>query len=222
VADKFCPLCHSESIQPYYQNKGVGYLSCPRCALVFMSKTHHLSDTEEKLRYDAHQNNPDDKRYQAFLSQVFNPVIDHLNKQGLDFSKVGAKGLDFGCGPGPTLSLMFEKQGHQVNLFDKFYANNPAVFEQSYDFITATEVVEHLSAPNVELHRLFGSLKKGGVLAIMTQMMDDKTDFSTWYYKNDPTHICFFSKNTMRYLAKKWRAKVSFFGNNVALYYFPK
>ncbi len=211
-------MCYSEKIQPYYQNKGVGYLSCSQCELVFMSKIHHLNDTEEKLRYDAHQNNPDDKRYQAFLSQVLEPVIHHLNKQGFKPPKINAKGLDFGCGPGPTLSLMFEKQGHQVDLFDKFYVNNPAVFEQNYDFITATEVVEHLSAPNVELLRLFNSLKKGGVLAIMTQMMDDKTDFATWYYKNDPTHICFFSKNTMRHLAKQWHVKVLFFGNNVALF----
>ncbi|CAC9549563.1 Putative methyltransferase associated with DUF414 [uncultured Gammaproteobacteria bacterium] len=218
MTDKFCPLCYSEKIQPYYQNKGVGYLSCSQCELVFMSKIHHLNDTEEKLRYDAHQNNPDDKRYQAFLSQVLEPVIHHLNKQGFKPPKINAKGLDFGCGPGPTLSLMFEKQGHQVDLFDKFYVNNPAVFKQNYDFITATEVVEHLSAPNVELLRLFNSLKKKGVLAIMTQMMDDKTDFATWYYKNDPTHICFFSKNTMRHLAKQWHAKVSFFGNNVALF----
>jgi cyclopropane fatty-acyl-phospholipid synthase-like methyltransferase len=43
----------------------------------------------------------------VFLSQVFNPVMVHLKK--------GAKGLDFGCGPGPTLSLMFEKQGYQVS-----------------------------------------------------------------------------------------------------------
>ncbi|CAC9634855.1 Putative methyltransferase associated with DUF414 [uncultured Gammaproteobacteria bacterium] len=218
MTDKFCPLCYSEKIQPYYQNKGVGYLSCSQCELVFMSKIHHLNDTEEKLRYDAHQNNPDDKRYQAFLSQVLEPVIHHLNKQGFKPPKINAKGLDFGCGPGPTLSLMFEKQGHQVDLFDKFYVNNPAVFEQNYDFITATEVVEHLSAPNVELLRLFNSLKKRGVLAIMTQMMDDKTDFATWYYKNDPTHICFFSKNTMRHLAKQWHVKVLFFGNNVALF----
>lgn len=218
MVDKFYPLCYSEKIQPYYQNKGISYLSCFRCKLVFMSKTHHLNDAEEKLRYDAHQNYPNDKHYQAFLSQVLNPVIAHLKKQGFNTSKASAKGLDFGCGPGSTLSLMFERQRYQVDLFDKFYANNPAVFKQSYHFIAATEVVEHLSAPNVELRRLFGCLKKGGVLAIMTQMRDDKTDFATWYYKNDPTHICFFSKNTMHHLADQWQAKVSFFGGNVVLF----
>jgi hypothetical protein len=39
-----------------------------------------------------------------------------------------------------------------------------------------------------------------------------------WYYKNDPTHICFFSKQTMRYLAQQWGVKVKFFANNVVLF----
>ncbi|MDC9714317.1 MAG: class I SAM-dependent methyltransferase [Gammaproteobacteria bacterium] len=208
--DVHCPLCHFEKIQPYYQNKGVSYLSCGQCDLVFIPKAYHLSDSEEKLRYDAHHNNPDDRRYQAFLSQVFDPVMAHIG--------ASANGLDFGSGPGPTLSLMFEKQGHQVDLFDKFYANNPTIFSNQYDFITATEVFEHLSDPKFELNRLFSTLKKGGVLAIMTQMITKEVDFSTWYYKNDPTHICFFSKQTMRYLAQQWGVKVKFFANNVVLF----
>ncbi|SSC08970.1 Putative methyltransferase associated with DUF414 [bacterium endosymbiont of Bathymodiolus sp. 5 South] len=205
-----CPLCQSQNIAPYYQDQDAHYLSCSHCELVFVAHEYHLSDVEEKLRYDKHQNKPNDSAYQVFLSQVFNPVMVHLKK--------GAKGLDFGCGPGPTLSLMFEKQGYQVDLFDKFYADNPEVFSNQYDFITATEVVEHLSEPRFELNRLFGLLKKGGVLAIMTQMITKETDFSTWYYKNDPTHICFFSEKTMRYLAQQWGVKVKFFANNVALF----
>jgi len=105
-----------------------------------------------------------------------------------------------------------------VDLFDKFYANNLEVFERQYDFITATEVVEHLREPRVEMDRLLGMLKQGGVLAVMTQMISEKVDFASWYYKNDPTHICFFSKTTMYYLAKQWGIKVTFFGDNVALF----
>ncbi len=205
-----CPLCQSQSVAPYHQDKDAHYLSCSRCDLVFMDKAYHLSEKQEKLRYDQHQNNPDDRNYQAFLSQVFKPVKAQIKK--------GAKGLDFGSGPGPTLSLMFEKSGHQMDLFDKFYANNPEVFQRHYDFITATEVFEHLSDPGFELERLFATLKIGGVLAIMTQMITKEVDFPTWYYKNDPTHICFFSKKTMRYLAQQWGVKVKFFAGNVVLF----
>ncbi|VVM25362.1 hypothetical protein BSPWISOXPB_3417 [uncultured Gammaproteobacteria bacterium] len=108
-------MCQFQNIAPYYQDQDAHYLSCSHCELVFVAHEYHLSDVEEKLRYDKHQNKPNDSAYQVFLSQVFNPVMVHLKK--------GAKGLDFGCGPGPTLSLMFEKQGYQVDLFDKFYAD---------------------------------------------------------------------------------------------------
>ncbi|WXU00868.1 MAG: hypothetical protein Ctma_1603 [Catillopecten margaritatus gill symbiont] len=205
-----CPLCCSYDLLPYYQNKNAEYLRCKHCALVFVPVKYHLSNADEKLRYDTHENTPENIGYCAFLSQVFNPVIKHI--------KQGDKGLDFGCGPGPTLSLMFEEQGYSMDLFDKFYADNPEVFNRQYDFITATEVVEHLNKPRFELNRLLKLLKKGGVLAIMTQMITDKTEFSTWYYKNDRTHICFFSEKTMHYLANQWGVKVKFFDDNVVLF----
>ncbi len=205
-----CPLCYSHSLSSYYQNKYAEYLQCSQCDLVSVPVQFHLSAVDEKLRYDTHENNPENAGYRAFLSQVFEPVIAQIGK--------GDKGLDFGCGPGPTLSLMFEEVGYSVDLFDKFYANNLEVFERQYDFITATEVVEHLREPRVEMDRLLGMLKQGGVLAVMTQMISEKVDFASWYYKNDPTHIRFFSKKTMYYLAKQWGIKVTFFGDNVALF----
>ena len=206
-----CPLCNATHIGAYFSNKDASYYSCSQCDLVFTPKSHHLSDADEKSRYDAHQNNSKDQAYRKFLSQVFGPVIDCINPN--------AKGLDFGCGPGPTLSVMFEEQGCAVDLFDKFYANDQSIFNNQYDFITATEVVEHLAKPGDELNRLYSMLNKNGVLAIMTKMINEKTDFKSWYYKDDPTHICFFSKNTMQYLARIWGAKLKFYGNDVALFF---
>ena len=62
-------------------------------------------------------------------------------------------------------------------------------------------------------------INSGGVLAIMTSMLTKEIDFSTWYYKSDPTHICFFSQASMYYLAKKWGADVKFFDQGVTLFY---
>ena len=121
-----CPLCRSKKSQPYFKNNDASYYSCTRCDLVFTPKEFHLSEAAEKTRYDSHQNDPKDKRYREFLSQVFNPVMDCIQSD--------AKGLDFGCGPGPTLSVMFEEQGYVVDLFDKFYANNSIDFQQQIRF----------------------------------------------------------------------------------------
>ena len=209
--DHPCVLCGSEKTQPYYSNENSSYFQCSVCELVFLPKDFHLNNADEKSRYDFHQNNPDDVGYQQFLSTILNPVIKYI--------KPNAKGLDFGCGPGPVLSLMFKDLGYSVDLFDKYYVNNPQVFSQTYDFITATEVAEHLASPGTELQRLYGMLNAGGVLAVMTGMLSEEIDFSTWYYKSDPTHICFFNQNSMRHLAEEWKARVEFIGKDVTLFY---
>ena len=206
-----CPLCQSTRLKSYFENKSASYLSCSECDLVFTPKEFHLSDIDERIRYDSHQNNPKDQRYRQFLSQVFNPVME--------FIQPGSTGLDFGCGPGPTLSIMFEEQGYKVDLFDKFYADDQSIFDNRYDFITATEVVEHLAKPGDELNRLYKMLNTGGTLAIMTKMINDQTDFASWYYKDDPTHICFFSQQTMEYLAKTWSSRVQFYGHDITLFF---
>ncbi len=208
--DNSCPLCGSIHTESYYINDGSTYLQCKHCSLVFLTKEYHLKDTDEKLRYDQHNNDPKDENYRKFLSKVFNPIISYI--------KPNTKGLDFGCGPGPTLSLMFEESGFKVDIFDKYYANNQDIFNNKYDFITATEVVEHLHNPGFEIERLFSMLNKDGVLGVMTKMLDDSVDFASWYYKDDPTHICFYSKNTMTYLARKYKAKVDIIGD-VTLFY---
>lgn len=179
------------------------------CSLVFVPKTFHLSEKEEKQRYDLHKNDPTDPGYRAFLSRICNPLKARLSKR--------AHGLDFGCGPGPTLSLMLQEHGHTVDIYDKFYAHNPEVFQREYDFVTATEVVEHLKNPQYELQRLYRLIKPNGILGIMTKLAIDKPAFKNWHYKRDPTHICFFSKTTFEWLGKIWQSKIEFIGADVIL-----
>jgi len=180
------------------------------CEFVFVPSAFHLSEVDEKSRYDQHNNDPNDTDYRRFLSQVAKPLLERLPKQ--------AKGLDFGCGPGPTLSVMFEEQGYTVDLFDKFYAQNDAVFHCKYDFIIATEVVEHLSQPAFELSRLCDMLNPSGVLGVMTEMLSDSVSFTDWYYKNDPSHIGFFSRKTFLYLAKLWQLKLTIVSDRVVIF----
>jgi len=131
----------------------------------------------------------------------------------------GSHGLDFGSGPGPTLSLMFEEIGHSMAIYDYFYAKDSSVLQKQYDFITATEVLEHLHDPGKELDRLWTLLKPGGNLGLMTRLVPDWETFARWYYKNDPTHVCFFSLSTFQWLAGRWRAEVAFVAKDVILFY---
>jgi len=195
-----CPLCHSEDIVAFSCDARRCYYRCDRCALVFVMSGAFVPPDEERQIYDQHQNDPDDADYRKFLARLAAPLLDILPPESF--------GLDFGCGPGPTLSLLLEEHGHEVRLYDQFYADDRSVWWEYYDFITATEVVEHLRDPYFELNRLWYHIKPGGVLALMTQVVPSQRDFANWYYKKDPTHICFYAVETFAWLAASWKAEI--------------
>ncbi len=191
-----CPLCEGTSIVPYHRDKTRDYLGCRTCHLVFVPATQHLCAKAEKAHYDLHENRPDDPGYRRFLDRLFTPLNERLSPH--------AQGLDFGCGPGPTLSKMFEEAGHSVALYDPYYAPDGSVLDARYDFITLSEVAEHLAAPGKVLDGLWASLAPGGWLGIMTKRVRDREAFGTWHYITDPTHIGFFSEATFRWLTGRW------------------
>lgn len=205
-----CPLCRSNDVRNHSRDRRRDYYRCQVCRLVFVPPRQFLSAEEEKKRYDLHRNSPDDPGYRRFLSRMFIPLQQWLAP--------GSHGLDFGSGPEPTLSRMFEEAGHTMTLFDHFYEHAPAALEQQYDFITATEVVEHLHDPRKELDRLWACLKEGGWLGIMTGHIVEDEAFSQWHYKNDPTHVCFFSRQTSAWLALQWNAEMTFADGDVVFY----
>lgn len=209
MSEYLCPLCSSTETGPFYEDRHRPYLVCDACALVFVPPAFFLSSVEEKAEYDLHRNSPDDAGYRHFLNRTFEPVAARLSP--------ASQGLDFGCGPGPTLSVMFEEAGHRVALYDPFYADDVSVFERQYDFVTATEVVEHLHRSGEELARLWACLKLGGLLAIMTKRVIDRQVFAGWHYKADRTHVCFFSDRTFEWLASQWQAGLRFEGKDVVI-----
>ena len=204
-----CPLCRAQGVSKFFAGKRRDYLHCPVCSLVFVPPSQFLTAEDEKQRYDLHQNSPDDAMYRSFLDRLYSPLQQRLGP--------GSSGLDFGSGPAPTLSRMFEETGHSVTLFDLYYENAPAVLDRQYDFITASEVAEHLREPRKELDRLWACLKPGGWLGIMTKFFADRAAFPRWYYKDDPTHICFFSRASFTWLAAEWNADLIIPDDDVAL-----
>ena len=205
-----CALCAGTEVVEYHRDQRRFYLHCLGCHLVFVPEKFHLSDEQEKAEYDLHENDPQDLGYRNFLNRIAEPLLAKLKPQ--------SEGLDFGSGPGPCLSLILEERGHSVALYDIYYANNPALLECQYDFITATEVVEHLANPLFELDRLWGILRSGGQLAIMTKLVASPEKFANWHYKSDPTHISFFSVATFNFLGQRWGSVPEFIGADVIIF----
>ncbi|MDN6323701.1 MAG: class I SAM-dependent methyltransferase, partial [Halomonas sp.] len=93
-----------------------------------------------------------------------------------------------------------------------FYAPDASVLANDYDFITATEVVEHLSQPGQVLTQLVAQLVAGGYLGLMTKRVSSPEAFARWHYISDPTHISFFSEETFRWWAQQNNLVVEFPG----------
>lgn len=193
----------------FHRDRRRPYLQCTVCRLVFVPPAQRLDAVREKAEYDLHDNDPADPGYRRFLARLAGPLLARL--------PAASEGLDFGCGPGPALSMMLAAEGHRVALYDPFYAPDPEMLTRRYDFITASEVVEHLHRPGAELERLWGMLRPGGVLGLMTKLVIDADAFARWHYKNDPTHVCFFSRDTFAWLADRLDAQLEIIGADVIL-----
>lgn len=220
-----CPLCKTPGACWMCRDEARDYFQCNVCSLVFVPPVQFVSPEAEKARYDLHQNSPHDAEYRKFLSRLFKPMCERLPPD--------SHGLDFGSGPSPTLSLMFQEKRHSMTIYDPFYARDPSALEHEYDFITLTEVAEHLREPCKELDKLWNILKPGGLLGMMTRMPSEDCrmpngtkstsrinveSFARWHYRNDLTHICFYSHSTFEWLAAKWHATLTFVDKDVILF----
>lgn len=203
-----CPLCCATDA---YELPVAGklYHRCRACELVWLDAAEHLDPAREKAVYDGHDNQVDDPRYRHFLQRAFGEVQRRLPPP--------ASGLDFGCGPGPALIAMGREAGYQMAGYDKFYADEPELLTRQYDFITSTEVIEHIATPSAVLETLWGCLKPGGLLVLQTQRVLGDERFRQWRYRHDPTHIVFFAEASFRALADRWQAQVEFPHADVAV-----
>jgi SAM-dependent methyltransferase len=205
-----CPLCVGPWPQPYANVDHAFYYRCGRCHLVFLAREQLPSRAIELATYRLHENDPGDSRYRGFLARLTEPLRRHLLP--------GMIGLDFGCGPGPAIAPLLSEHGLEVIDYDPFFRPSQAALARRYDFITCSEVVEHFHRPASEFRRLDALLRSGGWLGIMTGMLEDDARFAKWWYRRDPTHVCFFREETMTWIADRFGWRVTFPAPNVTLF----
>ena len=197
-----CPVCLEGKLEAFRQIGPQEYLRCPVCEATIMAPHARLSADEEKKVYELHDNDPADGGYRRFLSKLAEPLMARLPN--------GARGLDFGCGPGPALAQMFREAGFDMTLYDPFFYPLPDALKTRYDFVTCTEVVEHLHRPAEVFDQLDRLLKPGGWLGIMTCFQTDDARFDKWHYRRDPTHVVFYRETTFQWLASHhgWQLEI--------------
>lgn len=198
--DPGCPLCRRPDPIVVGRGRAAGterrFHHCPRCALVFVDPEVHPDREEELGRYLEHDNDPADPDYRRYLSPAAEAVDDDVPP--------GSRGLDYGAGPGPALAAMLRERGHEVALFDPFFHPDSEALDGRYAFIACTETVEHFHRPREEFARLDALLEPGGRLVVMTRMYEEPGNVPDWRYSRDITHVCFYHRDTMGWIAR-WR-----------------
>jgi len=190
-----CPLCKSAgSYTNIVGPKGRGYLLCPNCQLIFMEQEFLPDSFTEEERYKAHQNGPQDAGYVRFLNQAITPALPYLNPK--------MRGLDFGCGPTPTLSGLLSAHGLHCENYDPYFF--PNLTENHYNFIFSTEVIEHFFHPAQEFQRISELLLPGGILTIMTEPWLSAEGFAEWHYAKDITHVSFYHAKTISFISQRY------------------
>lgn len=188
-----CTLCSAETAPFYYYEKEARqYHRCPNCRAILMDKADYPTPKEEIARYESHDNDVNDPRYQNFVSPLVEKIMHHF--------KPGTLGLDFGSGTGPVITKMLTDEGYSVNIYDPFFNNDPDVLELKYDYIVSCEVIEHFHEPYNEFQHLRRMLKPGGMLFLKTDPYTEDTDFHAWYYKSDETHVFFYHPDTFKWI----------------------
>ena len=188
-----CPVCRAPGATALLRDGARLYWRCPVCAASFLDPAARPDAATERAHYLNHDNDVDDPGYRGFLARLADPLKPRLAP--------GAAGLDYGCGPGPALAAMLREAGHPMAVHDPFFAPDPAPLAARYDFVTCTETAEHFFDPAAEFDRLGALLRPGGWLGVMTCFQTDDARFARWHYRMDPTHVVFYRRETLAWVA---------------------
>lgn len=194
-----CPVCKSLVTGYAHQKLKNLYHICSNCEFIFKDSTQIPTDDVAFTQYQTHKNSKEDECYIEYLYHFINITLK-------PFTQIqGETGLEFGSGPSPVLAeLLSKREGATMENYDLYYAPEKCYEGKRYDFITSTEVIEHIENP-LELFQFFKThLNPGGILAVMTNFSEPTEDFlDKWHYLRDVTHISFYNPKNLEYIARE-------------------
>lgn len=185
-----CPLCQELTSQQLEFSPQ--FYSCSNCGSVFRDPAFFLSSELEKERYLLHQNNVEDQGYQAFVLPMVEAVCQSFSP--------ASSGLDFGAGTAPVVAKLLSDRNYEIKFWDPYFHPDASVLHMTYDFVICCEVMEHFYDPVKEFKLMKNALGMGGKIFCMTNLLPKKMAFKDWYYKNDKTHVLFYSEENLKWI----------------------
>lgn len=201
--EEACPLCHSLVEGCYVTDVKTKwtYGHCTNCDLVFRHARWHLNETDENSRYQLHENSTEDVHYINFIKTMTELLKPYLQKNW--------SGLDLGSGRAAPVEHILSADGFQVSSYDPLFFANPELLQKTYDYVIATEVIEHIARPVGFLDQVQKLTKPGGLVAFKSHWHTSQAhEFQNWYYRREDTHICFYSHKTLSWIATQWNWEI--------------
>ncbi len=196
-----CLICAKKCDSFEDTAKGILYYECYSCGFI-MKSPEHLSDfSEQKKRYDLHNNSPESEGYRAYFQRFVDFVLPCVDTP--------KNALDFGCGESSLLAQILTHNQISTDFYDPIYHPKEVYKDKKYDLIVSVEVFEHLHNPKDIFKMLIEHLQPNGYLAIQTAFYQNNRErFLHWHYRLDPTHVIFFSLKSLEKLADIFNMRV--------------
>jgi hypothetical protein len=190
-----CPLCKGGKHVYYRHGKRI-YYQCEKCDSIFLDENYRLTPDREKKRYLEHNNDVNDNRYQNFVEPITSAILNKF--------KSHHTGLDYGAGTGPVITKILKDYSYNIKTYDPYFHNYPEYLKKKYDYIACCEVIEHFYNPYSEFKKLKNMVKKTGALYCQTNLYNKSINFKNWYYKNDPTHVFFYTEKSIFWIKENF------------------
>jgi hypothetical protein len=184
-----CTLCGSDKCSLYAQSGARRFMRCNRCEIVFVPGQDWVSPGKERARYELHDNTPDSDTCKNYL-QDFAKQLEHI-------PVFRPRVLDYGSGPHTVLAGILAEKSIPCASYDPLFDIGAETLNETYDIVVLCEVLEHIRQLRRELERIRALLNPGGYVAVRTELYDEHTDFESWWYAKDSTHIHFFRMTTL-------------------------
>ncbi len=208
---KSCPLCSHTNLKKIHFQDNATLLKCENCTHVFFDT---IPDENQLL---VHYNKyPVMNEVHELTKRNYRTLLTSIEK----YKKTGNI-LDFGCSEGHFL-LEAKKFGwnvYGVELIDRCiktctdkgikilnFGEFNAVEDGFFDVITAHEVIEHLSDPDVFFKTVYKKLREGGLFMGTTPNFNSitrKIKKFDWRVIDYPDHLMYFNPTSLQFLLNK-------------------
>ena len=219
-----CPICGTDmvragTVEGRYAQRRYMLARCPGCGFACVADPSlNFSEIYDDRYYAGEGADPlvdyrfefehPDITIRSYEWEGVRRVVDHLRGH----TGTRARWLDYGCGNGCLVRHLRESQAADAFGFDEgsiaataraaglpvLSADELAAHEESFDVVTAIEVIEHTMDPVAELRRMRRLLRPGGLLFLTTgNAQPHAKRLDRWSYVIPEIHISLFEPRTL-------------------------